>query len=708
MRCLVVAVGIVSALSGAVAAEEPAIVSADGVDLHGDPLPVGVVTRMGTVRLRANSPTGLAFSADGKLLAACGWNPNVAVWDVDSAEPRPIFQTNPAGELMSVRFSPDGKYLVGVGTQGDVWVWDSASREQLWHTKEHGGRTYAIAFPPDGNRVATAGGGDEATVKLWNLADGKPLSTMDIGERVLDDCALDFSPDGKRLLWSAEGNLCLWDLELDEPNRVVKKLFGRDVSSAWFTADSQSILVAGFKFESNKGPDGERVFEAKPGLKRIACETGEVEAELPVPETLGSAPKLTPMPGRESFVYTARNGVYVINPEDGAIVRSFAQPENHRFARGGGLAVSPTGNLIAHLRNDEVVLLDAKTGERLHDDYHGHHEYVIGLATSPDGKTTVTGGSAGEVFEWETDTGKFLRQLPGTEGWVRCLEYTPDGTKLVIAGEARNEERHFCGEVIVCDVATGQKIWGREIREVDARVMAVAISSDGATLALAEGLGASHFGEEAVNQVEVIKLDSGEVLKTYTDVKGQAIAAAFANSDKVVRVIDREGGFYEFPFTTDEQPTTGKLSEPNSGASFVACAASMQGDYVLASKTIYPRVNGELGALRQLQRKGSLVLIDTATGEEKWNENIGFDLSWKAAFSPDGKLVAVEQISPREAGGEVTLAIRSTETGELLWAFPAEDFRVYGLRFTPDGKRLLGGTHRGDTMVWDLSFVPQP
>ncbi|WP_425396163.1 WD40 repeat domain-containing protein [Aeoliella sp.] len=329
-----------------------------------------------------------------------------------------------------------------------------------------------------------------------------------------------------------------------------------------------------------------------------------------------------------------------------------------------------------------------------------HQGYVIALATSPDGKRTVTGSTAGEVFEWETDTGKFLRQLPGTENCVRCLEFTPDGTKLVIAGEARKENRGFCGEVLVWDLTTGEKLWGREL---DARVKAAAISSDGSTLALAEGVGKWRLQNEKINQVEVLKLESGEVLKTYTDVINQAVAAAFADADQVVRVIDHRGVFYELPLATTEEPT---IRDRTSGGSFVPYGTSPHGDFALACKTLTPSINPELVELRVLRRKGTVMLIDTATGDEKWAADIGFDRVRTGAFAPDGKLVATEQISPQAAGGDVTLAIRSGETGKLLWAFPVEDYRLYALRFTPDSKRLVGGTNRGHTMVWDLSMIP--
>src|SRR5438067_11550531 len=60
------------------AAEEPRPAR---VDDHGDPLPLGAVARLGTLRFRDEGCVeALAYAPDGKMLASVGWR-HIHLWD---------------------------------------------------------------------------------------------------------------------------------------------------------------------------------------------------------------------------------------------------------------------------------------------------------------------------------------------------------------------------------------------------------------------------------------------------------------------------------------------------------------------------------------------------------------------------------------------------------------------------------------------------
>jgi WD domain, G-beta repeat len=126
---------------------------------------------------RLTGPAGLvesvAFSPNGKTLAAGGDDSRVWLWDLaNPAHPARLGQplTGPTDGIGSVAFSPDGKTLAA-GSDGQVWLWDLANPA---HPARLGqpltgltGPAYSVAFSPDGKTLA-AGSADD-TAQMWNL-----------------------------------------------------------------------------------------------------------------------------------------------------------------------------------------------------------------------------------------------------------------------------------------------------------------------------------------------------------------------------------------------------------------------------------------------------------------------------------------------------------------------------------------------------------
>ena len=100
-------------LTGESRPQPPAPVVKAEVDKLGDPIPTGAVFRIGTTRFRHGGAIQcLAYTADGKTLAAGGGNDVVRLWDADGK----LVRTFPLSWAKTLALSKDGKYLAAAGS----------------------------------------------------------------------------------------------------------------------------------------------------------------------------------------------------------------------------------------------------------------------------------------------------------------------------------------------------------------------------------------------------------------------------------------------------------------------------------------------------------------------------------------------------------------------------------------------------------------
>ncbi len=124
----------------------------------------------------------LAFSPDGKILATGTWHGSIKLWDVATRTEITTFTLSAyQSRIMSLAFSPDGKILAAGITDAEgsgpniIRLWDMATKTQLPPLIGHTHGVQSVAFSPDGTTFATSlGGGYERegdyTIVLWNLS----------------------------------------------------------------------------------------------------------------------------------------------------------------------------------------------------------------------------------------------------------------------------------------------------------------------------------------------------------------------------------------------------------------------------------------------------------------------------------------------------------------------------------------------------------
>jgi WD40 repeat protein/serine/threonine protein kinase len=155
----------------------------------------------------------VAWNPDGKKIASRSMDTDVKIWDPTTGH---TFLDLPhagwvADGQYSISWSPSGDRLaVGCYLGGEIILWDATNGHQLLFLNGHTSVVRALAFSPDGKRLAS--GGHDRYLKIWDAESGRELLTLPGHDALI--ASVVWSPDGKQIATVDRNEVRIWDASI--------------------------------------------------------------------------------------------------------------------------------------------------------------------------------------------------------------------------------------------------------------------------------------------------------------------------------------------------------------------------------------------------------------------------------------------------------------------------------------------------------------
>ncbi len=359
--------------------------------------------------------------AASRLLATGSGDCTARIWDTETGTPKHTLKKH-RGWVLAVAWSPDGSRLATCSMDGTVAVWDPTTGEAVagaggkafeGHTKP----VLALAWEPyhctqDGvEQLASAS--KDGTVRVWAVATGRVQHVL-AGHRGSVSCV---RWGGTGLIYSAshDKTVRVWDARR---GTLVHELKAHAHWVNHLALSTDFLLRTGYFDHTGVAPE---TYEEKRAKARERYEKAVATAGAG-----GEAAGERLVSASDDFTMYLWDPLHSTKPV--ARLIGHQKAINH-------VSFSPDGLLVASAGWDNHTKIWRARDGSFVSTLRGHVAPVYQCSWSADARLLVTGSKDATVKVWNVRAAKLAADLPHHEDEVYAVEWSPDGQRVASGGK---------------------------------------------------------------------------------------------------------------------------------------------------------------------------------------------------------------------------------------------------------------------------------